>query len=151
MPSLNAKQQRFVEEYIIDLNAAQAAIRAGYSAKTARQIGSRLLTQVDVKAAVAAHRAKAAEVAEFTLASHLETLNDLRNQAIAAGQFAAATTAEVHRGKASGFYIDRTEHRFAEMPKEQRLNRLASILNTAKQRVPATNGTNGKRGNGTHE
>ena len=33
---LTEKQQRFVEEYLIDLNATQAAIRAGYSAKTAR-------------------------------------------------------------------------------------------------------------------
>ena len=38
---LTEKQQRFVDEYLIDLNATQAAIRAGYSAKTADQQGSR--------------------------------------------------------------------------------------------------------------
>ena len=37
--ALTAKQKRFVEEYLIDLNATQAAIRAGYSPKTAEQIG----------------------------------------------------------------------------------------------------------------
>ena len=37
---LTPKQARFVQEYLIDLNAAQAAIRAGYSAKTARVIGA---------------------------------------------------------------------------------------------------------------
>ena len=39
---MNSKQQRFVEEYLIDLNATQAAIRAGYSVKTANVIGSDL-------------------------------------------------------------------------------------------------------------
>ena len=36
---MTPKQQRFVEEYLVDLNATQAAIRAGYSARTASQIG----------------------------------------------------------------------------------------------------------------
>lgn len=45
---LTAKQQRFVDEYLIDLNATQAAIRAGYSEKTARSQGQRLLTNVDI-------------------------------------------------------------------------------------------------------
>jgi hypothetical protein len=40
MPALSEKQKRFVSEYLIDLNATQAAIRAGYSAKTAQQQGS---------------------------------------------------------------------------------------------------------------
>ena len=42
---LTEKQQRFVEEYLIDLNATQAAIRAGYSAKTADQQGSRMMSR----------------------------------------------------------------------------------------------------------
>ena len=46
---LTAKQQRFCDEYLIDLNATQAAIRAGYSEKTATEQGSRLLTKVNVK------------------------------------------------------------------------------------------------------
>lgn len=49
---LNDKQRRFVEEYLIDLNATQAAIRAGYSAKTAKEQGYRLLTNVHVAAAI---------------------------------------------------------------------------------------------------
>lgn len=43
------KQDRFVEEYLIDLNQTQAAIRAGYSPKTADQQASRLLTKVKVQ------------------------------------------------------------------------------------------------------
>ncbi len=52
--ALTPKQQRFVEEYLIDLNATQAAIRAGYSEKTAYSIGQRLLKHVEVQAAIAA-------------------------------------------------------------------------------------------------
>lgn len=43
------KQNRFAEEYIIDLNATQAAIRAGYSPNTANEQGARLLTKVSVQ------------------------------------------------------------------------------------------------------
>ena len=49
---LTVKQQAFVDEYLIDLNATQAAIRAGYSAKTADQQGSRMLKNVKVQQAV---------------------------------------------------------------------------------------------------
>lgn len=50
---LNAKQQRFVEEYLIDLNATQAAIRAGYSPKTATAIASENLSKPSISAAIA--------------------------------------------------------------------------------------------------
>lgn len=49
MAKLTKKQQRFCDEYLIDANATQAAIRAGYSKKTARSQGQRLLTNVDIK------------------------------------------------------------------------------------------------------
>ncbi len=52
MAKLNEKQQRFVDEYLIDLNATQAAIRAGYSAKTADVQGSRMLSNVKVQQAI---------------------------------------------------------------------------------------------------
>ena len=49
---LTDKQQRFVDEYLIDLNATQAAIRAGYSAKTADRIGPELLGKTCVSEAI---------------------------------------------------------------------------------------------------
>lgn len=52
--TLTPKQARFIEEYLIDLNATQAAIRAGYSAKTAPEQASRLLSNVKVSTAVQA-------------------------------------------------------------------------------------------------
>ena len=48
--ALTEKQQRFCDEYLIDYNATQAAIRAGYSPKTAKQIGQENLTKPDLKA-----------------------------------------------------------------------------------------------------
>ncbi len=46
---MTAKQMRFCDEYLIDLNATQAAIRAGYSQKTARAIGAENLTKPYIK------------------------------------------------------------------------------------------------------
>lgn len=59
--SLTAKQQRFVEEYLIDLNATQAAIRAGYSVDTARAIGCENLAKPDIADAIASRRAELSE------------------------------------------------------------------------------------------
>lgn len=52
MARLTDKQKRFVEEYLVDLNATQAAIRAGYSERTAQEQSSRLLSNVMVQEAV---------------------------------------------------------------------------------------------------
>lgn len=49
MSDLTEKQKRFIEEYLVDLNATQAAIRAGYSEKTAYSAGQRLLKNVEVQ------------------------------------------------------------------------------------------------------
>lgn len=49
---LTVKQKLFVDEYLVDLNATQAAIRAGYSKKTARSQGQRMLTKVDIQQAI---------------------------------------------------------------------------------------------------
>ena len=49
---MTKKQKRFVEEYLIDLNATQAAIRAGYSPATAQQMGSENLSKPVIKAAI---------------------------------------------------------------------------------------------------
>ncbi len=46
---MTAKQKRFCDEYLVDLNATQAAIRSGYSEKTARKIGQENLTKPDIK------------------------------------------------------------------------------------------------------
>jgi phage terminase small subunit len=55
---LTPKQERFVEEYLIDMNATQAAIRTGYSKATAEAQSSRLLANVKIAAAVSAAKAE---------------------------------------------------------------------------------------------
>lgn len=53
MAKLNKRQQLFVDEYLIDLNATQAAIRAGYSVNSARDIGCENLTKPNIQEAIA--------------------------------------------------------------------------------------------------
>lgn len=64
--SLAPKQERFVAEYLVDLNATQAAIRAGYSAKTAYSAGQRLLKHVEIQKRVSAGKGKQLAKAEIT-------------------------------------------------------------------------------------
>lgn len=66
MANLRPKQQRFVEEYLIDLNATQAAIRAGYSAKTAAVIGAENLIKPYIQKAIQEAQNKLTERTEIT-------------------------------------------------------------------------------------
>lgn len=76
MQKLSPKQERFAREYLLDLNATQAAIRAGYSTKTAYSMGQRLLKNVEVQKAVQSamdERSKRTEVnADYVLTNLLE-------------------------------------------------------------------------------
>ena len=71
---MTPKQQRFVAEYLIDLNATQAAIRAGYSVKTAEQQGHQLLKKTSVQQAVSAAQEARSEETGTTAAWVLEEL-----------------------------------------------------------------------------
>lgn len=64
--ALTAKQNLFVQEYLIDLNATQAANRAGYSARRAAEIGYQLLQKTTVQEAIQAAMEKRAERTEIT-------------------------------------------------------------------------------------
>lgn len=66
MPALSEKQKRFVSEYLIDLNATQAAIRAGYSKNSASVQASRLLTNAKVQEELSKQQSKVAERLEIT-------------------------------------------------------------------------------------
>lgn len=66
MSTLTAKQQAFVDEYLVDLNATQAAIRAGYNPKTARSISSELLAKPDIAEAVSKRQADRLERVEIS-------------------------------------------------------------------------------------
>lgn len=66
MAGLTPKQQTFVDEYLIDLNATQAAVRAGYSEKTARQVGNENLSKPDIADAIAAAQAERSQRTQVT-------------------------------------------------------------------------------------
>lgn len=63
---LTPKQEKFCQEYIVDLNACQAAIRAGYSEKTARSIGQENLTKPDIIDRIAAFQESRSKKTKLT-------------------------------------------------------------------------------------
>ena len=75
--NLKPKHERFCREYIIDLNATQAAIRAGYSEKTARSQGQRLLTNVDIQNFLRTLKSEIVERNNITIDKYVNILDQL--------------------------------------------------------------------------
>ena len=71
---LTPKQRRFIDEYLIDLNATQAAIRAGYSEKTAYSIGVQLLKKLEIQAEIQKRRNRLQNKLEITQERVLQEL-----------------------------------------------------------------------------
>ena len=107
---LTAKQRRFVAEYLVDLNATQAAIRSGYSHKTAEQQGYRLLRNVQIGAAVDKGQREARQRCEVTRDSIARQLDADHALAHAAKQAGAAVAATVAKAKLFGLLKDTVEH-----------------------------------------
>ena len=63
---LTPKQRRFVDEYLIDLNATQAAIRAGYSPRTANRIGAENLSKLDIQKEIETRQKEREQRTEIT-------------------------------------------------------------------------------------
>ena len=77
MAKLTAKQKAFVEEYLIDLNATQAAIRAGYSVQTANEQGAQNLAKLSISEAIAkamAERSKRTGVSQDRIINELAAI-----------------------------------------------------------------------------
>lgn len=74
---MSPKQEAFVREYLVDLNATQAAIRAGYSAKTARQVGAENLSKPAIAKAINAGKAQRAERLELKADDVLRELQEI--------------------------------------------------------------------------
>jgi phage terminase small subunit len=108
--ALTPRQERFVAEYLIDLNATKAAIRAGYSAKTAEQGGAQLLRNIKVSAAIAGGIAKRAGKLEITAEKVLRDLEEVRVLAIKDGAYGPAAKAIELHGKHIGMFVERTEN-----------------------------------------
>ena len=77
MANLTPKQQRFVEEYLIDLNATQSAIRAGYSEKTAYSVGHENLKKPEIQKAIEEAQSKRTEQTQIDSAYVLKRLVEI--------------------------------------------------------------------------
>ncbi len=83
---LTAKQERFCEEYLIDLNATQAAIRAGYSGKTAQQIGAENLSKPVISDFIAEAKLERSQSLRIDAAYVLEMSNVLLTRCMVEGE-----------------------------------------------------------------
>jgi phage terminase small subunit len=79
---LTAKQERFVQEYLIDLNATQAAIRAGYSEKTSYSIGQENLNKPEISDAIKRAGAKISERTEITIDAVMHDIESIKSSAM---------------------------------------------------------------------
>ena len=107
MAGLNAKQKRFVDEYLVDLNATQAAIRSGYSEKTAYAIGDENLRKPEIASAITKaqeKRAKRTEITQDKVIAELAKIafGDLRDvMTWTAGGIALKSSAELTQEQAA--------------------------------------------------
>ena len=115
--ALSLKHQAFVDEYLKDRNATDAVIRAGYSPKGAKQAGSRLLTHVDIQAAIVARSEKASAIADVSVSWVLQEAKATYQDAKAAGQFGAATKCLELLGRHLAMFTD--NHRLTIEPSER--------------------------------
>lgn len=108
--ALTPRQERFVAEYLIDLNATKAAIRAGYSERTARAIGAENLTKPDISESIAKAQGKRADKLEITAEKVLRDLEEVRVLALKDGAYGPAAKAIELHGKHIGMFVERTEN-----------------------------------------
>jgi phage terminase small subunit len=110
---MTPKQQRFAEEYLIDLNATQAAIRAGYSQRTANEQGARLLTNVSVASFVQAKMNERSERTGITADYVLDGIKDVTERCAEKGEAFNPTSALKGYellGKHLKLFTDKVEH-----------------------------------------
>ena len=115
---VSAQQWTFIQELISNdghITLSEAAIRAGYPKESASAIGSELTNpkkKPHVVAAIQQYRAELAEKYGTNFDRHMRDLQHIRDQALEAGNFGAAVSAEYRRGQALGtIYVDRKEIR----------------------------------------
>ena len=103
---LSQKQKRFGREYMVDLDVPAAYVRAGYSEKSARSAGGRLLRDSRMKAYIAELGAKAEEQASLDQSQVIKNLIEDRKDARAAKQYGPAVRADELMGKHFAMFTD---------------------------------------------
>ena len=104
---MKPKQKTFVDEYLLDLNATRAAIRAGYSPRTAEQQGYRLLRNVQVAKAVKAAQLARADRTRKDSDWVLNQLVSNHEAARASGQLSQSNRALELIGRHFGMFVDK--------------------------------------------
>ena len=105
--TLTPRQRRFVNEYLVALNGTQAAIRAGYSKRTAHVAASRLLKNVNVALEIRRQQALMQEDLKITRETVLNGLHEIASNPNA--HDGARVSAWVNLAKIIGAYVEKTE------------------------------------------
>lgn len=129
---MTPKQVKFCDEYLIDCNATQAAIRAGYSEKTAYSIGDENLKKPEIAHFIKNRLGKAQIRNEVTLDDLVKELDENRKYAIEAStpQSAAATAATMAKAKLLGFVVDKVKSEITHKLSDSSDEHLEAIINS---------------------
>lgn len=106
MAKLTAKQDRFCDEYLIDCNGTQAAIRAGYSERTANRIASQLLAKREIQEAISERQKRLSENLDFDVLELKKRLLRNEKRAFDMGEIQASNKALELLGRSIGAFTD---------------------------------------------
>ena len=106
-PKLTDKQLMFCKEYLIDLNATQACIRAGYSEKTARSVGCENLTKPYIQKEIQRLKAIREKKIGLTAEKVLEDIERVRNKAEGSEQYNVSLKASELQGKHLAMFTEK--------------------------------------------
>ena len=110
MAKLNPKQTLFCQEYLVDLNATQAAIRAGYSVKTAKETGYENLTKPHIAAFIQQSMDERAESTGITADYVLQGIKDLTDKLVLGEDHKSAYKGYELLGKHLALFTEKTDH-----------------------------------------
>jgi hypothetical protein len=126
---LSQKQKRFGREYMVDFDVPAAYVRAGYSEKSARSAGGRLLRDSRMKAYIAELGVEAAERADLTIDSVLKNLREDRKAAREAKQYGPAVRADELLGKYLAMFTDVNKNVGVDDRTPEEIIRESSVVN----------------------
>lgn len=132
---LTDKQRRFVVQYLVDLNGTKAAIRAGYSPKTAYTMATENLTKPHVRAAVDKALALQAEATKLTRDRVVAQIDKLLGEAVDRSNHAAAARHAELLAKLNGWIVEKRDVRVVRSVSDLSDDELAAL---ADEGVPTT-------------